>query len=169
MLENTHHLKSQHTFADFLYWNMVVAVPLLTACIGLASVSVAGLIAYLLLCIAMVAIIYRFFCTHCPHYAQSSGKTRCMFFWGVPGFFKAVPDPYSGFDKAVSIVVPSIIIALPLVWLRLQPGLLVIYGLSLATLIATIRRTECARCVHRQCPVNTIFESDPPETEADSR
>jgi len=167
MHANTHHLKSQHTLADFLYWNMVVAVPLLTACIGLAVVSVTGLIAYLLLCIAMVAVIYRFFCTHCPHYAQSSGKTRCMFFWGVPGFFKADSGPYSGFGKAVSIIAPSIIIAVPLAWLRLQPGLLVIYCLSLATLLATIRRTECSRCVHHHCPVNNALKRDVRKTETD--
>jgi hypothetical protein len=152
-------LKHQHTLVDFLYWNMLVAVPLLTACIGLASISVAGLVAYLFLFAAMVAAVYRFFCTHCPHYGNSNGKTRCMFFWGVPGFFKADHGPYSGFDKGVCFAFPVLVLALPLVWLRLQPGLLVIYSLTVATLLTTIRRNECTRCAHQHCPVNSPMKN----------
>ena len=160
MNTNDQRLKRQHTFIDFLYWNLVLAVPLLTACVGLVHISVTGLIGYLLLCIILVAAIYRFFCTHCPHYAGSNGKTRCMFFWGIPGFFKPIPGPYGGFEKIVSVAAPIIVLAVPISWLRLQPGLLVIYGLSSAVLFFTIRRGECSRCVNFHCPVNCVPDNE---------
>jgi hypothetical protein len=37
-------------------------------------------------------------------------------------------------------------------------GLLVIYAVSFAVLLATIRRYECGRCIHFDCPVNRVEE-----------
>ena len=136
-----------------------MAIPLLTACIGLAPVSILGLIGYIFLCIGMTAVIYRFFCTHCPHYARHHGKTKCMFFWGLPGFFKKNPAPYGPLEKWTVIAGSLIVAAFPLGWLRLQPGLLAIYGLSVVAVLATIRRSECRRCIHFQCPANDVPDS----------
>jgi hypothetical protein len=40
----------------------------------------------------------------------------------------------------------------------LQPGLLVIYLLSMGVLGLTLRRYECKRCVYFQCPSNCVPE-----------
>ena len=61
-------LKKQHKFVDFLYWNMVVALPIIAACIGIFKESPVWMFIYLIICILLVAVIYRFYCTHCPHY-----------------------------------------------------------------------------------------------------
>jgi hypothetical protein len=151
-------LKRQHRFVDFLYWNMLVALPIITACIGIFKVSPAGMFIYIIICILLVAVIYRFYCTHCPHYVQGVKTTRCMFFWRMPKFFDARPAPLSLFEKTVSFAAPAIIMLIPLYWLISQPGLLVIYVLSVAVLLTTARRYECSRCVYFNCPVNRVPE-----------
>lgn len=165
--------KDRHTVVDFLYWNAFLALPLLTACISLAVVSVAGLVAYLLMCAGMLAVLYRFFCTRCPHYAADGGRTRCMFIWGLPGFFQPAPGPYRAWEKALSAAAFIVIFAAPLAWLRLDPGYLALYLLSVALFVATIRRSECNRCVHEHCPGNRGTASagapEPSDTGPESR
>ena len=149
-------LKTQHKFSDFLYWNSVLAVPFVTACIAIFKTSILWLIFYIAICIVLTTVIYRFYCTHCPHYTQSKNTTKCMFFWGIPKFFNSRPGPLTLFEKTVSMTAPAIILFFPFYWLILQPGLLVIYVLSLAVFVTTIRRNECHRCVYFNCPANCV-------------
>ena len=151
-------LKARHTFLDFLYWNLVVSVPLITACIAIVEKSIVWLIIYIIACAALVMVIYRFYCIHCPHYHQNSKTLKCMFFWWVPKFFKAGSSPLSPLDKTVSVIALLIIIMLPIYWLLLRPGLLVIYFLSMGVLGFTLRRYECHRCIYFQCPSNCVPE-----------
>lgn len=151
-------LKADHKFTDYIYWNLVAAVPFLTACVAIIKDSVAWLILYLILCILTVIFVYKFYCSHCPHYIKGATTTKCMFFWGIPKFFKSKPGPLILYEKAVSIIAPIIILLPPLYWLRLQPGLLIIYFLSLTVLVTTIRRNECCRCVYFHCPANCVPE-----------
>jgi hypothetical protein len=58
----------------------------------------------------------------------------------------------------VSFAAPVIIILIPLYWLIIQPGLLAIYVLAVAVLLATIRRNECSRCIYFDSPVNCVPE-----------
>ena len=95
MNEQETQLKTQHNFGDFLYWNLVVSVPFITACIAIARESILWLICYIITCILLVMVIYKFYCTHCPHYIQSPKNTKCMFFWGIPKFFKEKSGPLS--------------------------------------------------------------------------
>jgi hypothetical protein len=151
-------LKKKHEFLDHLYWNLVLSVPIITACMAILRHSLSWFIFYAVAGIALVISIYRFFCTHCPHYIQSHRTTKCMFFWGIPKFFASRPEPLNLFDKAVSIISPTIIILLPLYWLIFELDLLVIYLLSLAVLFSTIRRNECGRCIHFHCLINSVPE-----------
>ncbi|OEU65084.1 MAG: hypothetical protein BBJ57_06060 [Desulfobacterales bacterium PC51MH44] len=151
-------LKTHHKFLDFLYWNLVLSVPFITACVAIVRNSMVGLIFYIIVCILLTLVIYRFFCIHCPHYSQSGNYMKCMFFWGVPKFFKAKPGPLKLIDKTVAMIATIIIILLPLYWLLLQPGFLVIYFLSLGVMGATLRRYECGRCIYFQCPANCVPE-----------
>lgn len=148
-------LKSQHRFLDFLYWIMVASLPFITACLAIGSISIGWLIFYFILCILLVTAIFRYFCTHCPHYTQNGKTLKCMFFWWMPKFFKAQPGPLTKIDKTVSILSPVIIAFLPIYWLLLQPAFLIIYILSLSVLATTMKRYECSRCVYSQCPSNT--------------
>ena len=156
MNETKTQLKMHHKFSDYVYWNLLVSVPIITACIAILKNSIVLLILYIIVCICLMIVVYRFFCTHCPHYTQSANKTKCMFFWGMPKYFNPRPGPLNLFEKAISLIAPIIMILLPFYWLILQPGLLVIYFLSLAVFGATIRRNECGRCIYFHCPANCV-------------
>ena len=149
-------IKKQHRFQDFFYWNLVLAVPLVTAMIAIAKHSLVGLAAFVLLIVLMAGIIYRFFCTHCPHYLQGQESTRCMFFWGMPKFFKEKPGPLNTKEKVISTAAPLITLAFPIPWLMDQPGLMTIYLLSLTVTGWTMWRQECVRCAHIHCPANRV-------------
>ena len=151
-------LKKQHKFHDYLYWNIVASVPIITACMAMFKVSIVLLGFYIALFVFMMIIIYRFFCSHCPHYINSEKVVRCMFLWGIGKFFKARPSPLNLFEKTISIIAPLIIILFPVYWMRFYPGLLVIYLLSLAVFGMTIRRNECVRCIYSDCPANSVTE-----------
>lgn len=151
-------LKTRHTFLDFLYWILVVSVPFLTACVAIAEKSMVWLVIYIIACISLVMVLLRFYCIHCPHYHQEGKTLKCMFFWWMPKFFKAKSTPLSLLEKLISLMTCLIIIMLPIYWLLLQPGLLVIYLLSIGVLGATLRRYECKRCIYFQCPANHVPE-----------
>lgn len=94
-------LKTDHKFLDYLYWNLVAAVPFVTAGIAILKNSVAWLFCYIIVCIFLIVVIYRFYCTHCPYYIQSINTTKCMFFWGIPKYFKSQPGPLGLFERDV--------------------------------------------------------------------
>ncbi len=158
MKKNETTLKEHHQFQDFLYWNAVAAVPIVTACIAIFRISIVFLFVYILICVAAVFMVYKFYCTHCPHYMYGGNSTKCMFFWGVPKIFPSRPGPLNFLDKSVLIAAPAIFILFPIYWLIKAPGLLVIFILSLAILFATVRRYECRRCVYFECPSNCVPE-----------
>jgi len=151
-------LKKQHKFHDYLYWNLVASVPIITACMAMFKVSIVLFGFYIALLVFMMIIIYRFFCTHCPHYINSEKTVKCVFYWGIAKYFKARPGPLNLFEKGMSLIAPLILIFFPIYWMRLYPDLLVIYLLSLAVFGITIRRNECVRCIYSDCPANCVNE-----------
>jgi hypothetical protein len=151
-------LRERYTFIDFLYYMTLVAVPAFTACYAIAKHSMVWLIFYLVLCIAAGIVLLRFYCTHCPHYTRESQTIRCMFMWGIPKYFVPRPGPLSLGEKAVALIAPTILVVFPLSWLLQQPGLMVIFILSLVALLSTVRKNECRRCIYFDCPVNKAPE-----------
>jgi hypothetical protein len=99
-------LKRKHRFSDYPYRNLVASVPIVTALIAIFTMSVLWIIIYVIIGIITIGMIYRYYCTHCPHYIESDGATKCMFFRGLPKFFVERPGPLSLFDKAVSFTAP---------------------------------------------------------------
>lgn len=152
-------LKTSHRFYDCLYWDLFMAIPFITACIAIVKSSTLWMIIYIATSVLIFAIVvFKFFCTHCPHYVQSQNTLKCMFVRWVPRYFEPKPGPYDLLEKAVVAAVLLIWVAFPLYWLYLDRGLLAIYIVSLIVLIATIRRYECGRCIHFHCPTNTVPE-----------
>jgi len=151
-------LRERYTFIDFLYYITLLTVPIFTAFYAISNNSIGGLIFYIILCIAATAVIYRFYCSHCPHYTREGRTTRCIFFWGLPKFFKPRSGPLSLLDKTVAFITPAILIIFPLYWLFQQIGLLIIFILSLIAFLSTVRRNECPRCIYVDCPVNKVPE-----------
>ncbi len=147
-------LKEHHRFLDWTYWNLFAALPALVAAIGVARVSISGLVFLILAAAALVGLIYRFFCIHCPHYIRDEKRLHCMFFWGIPKLFKANPAPLSTVGKGIAIGAPAVLFLLPLYWLISQPAMLIIYLLASGIFLSTMQRSECGRCTHHHCPAN---------------
>jgi len=149
-------LRERYRFLDFLYYTSLLAVPFFTAFYAIYNLSAAWLGVYVVVCLICVALIYRHYCSHCPHYTREGKTTQCVFFWGVPKFFQRRPGSLGFLDKSIAFAAPAVVIIFPLYWLFQQPGLLVIYILSLLVFFATIRRNECRRCIFFDCPVNKV-------------
>ena len=152
-------LKVSYRLTDCLYWIMFSTVPVITAGMGILKQSITWTIVYIILTILTFAVaVYRFFCTHCPHYIQSDRKVSCLFLCKVPKYFKARAGPYSFTERLIVSISLLIWVLFPVYWLYKSIGLLVIYGVSLTTLLATLRRYECGRCIHFDCPSNKVPE-----------
>ena len=92
-------LREKHGFADFLYWIMMLLVPFVTGLLAIYRHSVAWFAGYMTILIAMIAVLLRFYCTHCPHYLKEEKKLKCMFFWWTPKYFTPRPGPYNFLEK----------------------------------------------------------------------
>jgi hypothetical protein len=151
-------LRQRYSFADFLYYTCLAAVPFFTAWYAIFQKSTAWMVFYLALLLASIVLIYRHYCSHCPHYTRENKTTQCLFFWGMPKVFQQRPGPLGFMDKVITLTASAAVIVFPLYWLFQQTGLLIIFLLSLILLVATIRRDECGRCVFYDCPANKVPE-----------
>ncbi len=156
MTGNCHDFKHRYTFGDFLYWNLMAAVPLLTAGAAIAAASTFWLGAYLLVVLACILALYRFFCSHCPHYARGEKTVKCLFMWGVPKFFEPRKGPLKWHEKGLSLLAGLVLILFPLYWLLDHPGQLMVYVIAVTVVGLTLRRTECGRCIYVDCPANRV-------------
>lgn len=151
-------LRDRYTFTDFLYYTSLLAIPAFTAFYAISIQSTGWSIFYIAMCIAAAVVTVRFYCSHCPHYTRESRTVRCMFMWGIPKLFAPRPGPLNLLDKTVALLAPTILVVFPLHWLLLQPGLMVIFILSLGVFLFTVRKNECRRCIYFDCPVNNVPE-----------
>jgi hypothetical protein len=158
MAPATSPLKERYAFTDFLYWTAFLSLPVLTALIGILRISLWWTLGVAAVGAVGAAVIYRFYCTSCPHYKAGRRSVRCIFYWGMPKFFHARPGPLSANDKAIAFGTAAFLAALPLAWLFTSPGLLVLYLLSLTLFAVSVRRFECHRCIYFDCPSNTVPE-----------
>jgi hypothetical protein len=161
MMEHRIGLRERYAFGDWLYYTAAGLVPLITGVVAIYPQSALGLITYGVVVLAgSVAVLY-FFCTHCPHYQKPGRFLKCIFFWGLPKFFAPRDAPLTRLEKLAVGVAMGVVLFFPLAWLAEEPGLLLVYLLSLAVFLATVRRHECRRCTFSDCPANAAPVSDP--------
>jgi hypothetical protein len=153
-------LKQSYTFTDFLFYACLLAVPLLTAILAIGRSKPGWAILYVLLALAMSLLMLKFYCTRCPHYTREGESLNCIFFWKLPKFFKPRPGPLDLLDKLILFAALAAVVLFPLPWLFKEPGLLIIFLLSVAGFAASVRRNECARCIYFECPVNLVSEQE---------
>lgn len=152
-------LKKNYTFGDFLFYICLLAVPVVVALLAITRHSIAWTITCVLVTLGLTALILKFYCTRCPHYTREGRKLKCIFFWGLPKFFAPRPGPLNMMDKLVLYLAPTVVVLFPLPWLIKEPGLLLVFVLSLAGFAAAVRRNECHRCIYFACPMNQVTES----------
>ncbi|MEJ2640829.1 MAG: hypothetical protein P8010_14755 [Desulfosarcinaceae bacterium] len=149
-------LRQRYTFSDFLFYIGLLAVPVLTALLGIGSRSRWGLLLYILLAGLAVVLVMKFYCSRCPHYTREDKLLRCIFFWNLPKPFAPRPGDLNATDKLVAWVSPAVVSAFPLYWLYREPMLLLIYIVSGSVFAAAVRRHECHRCIYFACPMNKV-------------
>lgn len=160
-MEHLVRLREHYTFGDWLYYTAVGLVPPITGVVAIYPRSALGLMVYGLVMIAGLGAVLYFFCTHCPHYRKPGRFLRCLFFWGLPKFFVPRNTPLTRLEKLAVVVALVVMLIFPLAWLAEEPGLLLVYLLSLAVFLATVRRHECRRCTFADCPANAAPASAP--------
>jgi len=152
-------LKTKHGLYDCLYWCLFLAIPIVTACLAISRSSTLWMVAYILASILIFSVVvFKFFCTHCPHYLQGEKTVNCMFIRWVPKYFQPKPGPYSFVEYVIVAVALLVWVAFPVYWLYFYHGLLAIYLISLVVFVATMKRYECGRCIHFHCPANSVSE-----------
>jgi hypothetical protein len=159
MIHSHNELKIRYSFSDFLFYTCLLSVPFVTAVFAIFKNSVWWTIAFVGLAVGMTALILRFYCTRCPHYTRAGKSLKCIFFWGLPKFFNIRPGALDVLDKVVAFGATAVLLIFPLYWLLLEPGLLIVYILSLIGFAAAIYRNECERCIYFECPANKVPEA----------
>jgi hypothetical protein len=151
-------LRTRYGFRDFLYYICLLAVPIFTAILAIFKHSLFWTVAFVVLAAVLNIGILKYYCTRCPHYTREDKTLKCMFFWGLPKFFNPRPGALNLVDRSVTIGAPAVLLIFPLYWLCMEPGLLILYILSLAGFGATVYRNECGRCIYLECPMNKTPE-----------
>ncbi|MBU0698748.1 MAG: hypothetical protein ABIK98_00115 [Pseudomonadota bacterium] len=159
MIHSHDALKLRYSFSDFLFYICLLSVPVITAVLAIYKNSVWWTIAFAGLFVSVTALILRFYCTRCPHYTREGKTLTCIFFWGLPKFFKKRPGKLDAVDMVVTFGATALLLVFPLYWLLMEPGLLIVYLLSLVGFGAAIYRHECKRCIYFECPANRVPEA----------
>lgn len=84
MINSCERLKAKHDIRNYMYWNVLLAVPIVTACFAIFQHSRFWFSVYIILALILIMLILRHYCSHCPHYVQNKKTLNCMFFWGIP-------------------------------------------------------------------------------------
>jgi len=155
MTDKKNLLKYSYSFSDFLFYIALLAIPVITAIVAILDKSIVGAVVFFLILLAAIPVILRYFCTHCPHYCRDEKRLKCIFFWGLPKFFKPRPGSLGLTEKLLSFSGPTLVLLYPTYWVLQDPGLLIIYLLSVIVFVASLRRNECPRCIYTDCPANT--------------
>ncbi|MDO9565674.1 MAG: hypothetical protein Q7J15_02910 [Candidatus Desulfaltia sp.] len=157
---NNFDLKSKQHFGDCVYWAMMALIPFIIACVSVAKSSFLLLGVYLVAFVTLQILIFRFLCTHCPHYCEDSKRLPCLSLWNFKKIFKPRPGPWSLTDKMMLLVLMSIICAFPIYWIFQDKLLLIIYILSVINFVVTLKKYECSRCIYFHCPNNSVPEEN---------
>ena len=156
MIHSGQQLKQQYSFKDFIFFITLAAVPVLTAFLAISQHSVKWSIVYLFFAVGMLALVLKYYCSHCPHYNREGRFIKCLFIWGLPKIFTPRPGTLSRSDMAIAFSAFGLLVVSPLYWLIQVPMLLIIYCLSFGALMAAVRRSECERCIYFGCPANKV-------------
>ncbi len=154
-------LLESHGRGRFIFYKLMTAIPVFAAVYGIVRYADPWywVFAYGGLCLTHATIIYLAKCPYCHYYhAGDSMIHRCFFIWGTPKLRKPASGSAPGFLKFYVPVGIMTLIIFPIFWLRFQWELLVVYLLSIVTLLYSVLLQECSRCMNFGCPNNSVPE-----------
>jgi hypothetical protein len=152
-------LKTECTPYEWLYWGLLILTPVIIASVAIARYSLEWTAYYLITAFFMQIIIFRFLCTHCPHYCKEGKLLRCMFLWNVPKIFRPRPGAWKSIDKIMLSFAGGVTILFPGYWLWKDKLLLVLYILTGLIFVITLKKFECGRCTYFDCMSNSVPEA----------
>ena len=117
---------------------------------------------YILMIIGFFGFLeIRVMCSHCPHYAESGSTLSCWANYGSPKLWAYRPGPMSVLEHVLFITGLSAVYGFPLVCFALigQWFLLLVYFLSAAGFLVTLRSFFCSACMNFACTLNTVDEA----------
>lgn len=130
--------------------------------IGIGRVNMAALVPWAMIVGGFFELVeIRVLCTHCPHYAETTGTLRCWANYGSPKLWRYRPGPLSGLEKAVLwggfLAVwgyPPAFLLVGKQWL-----LLMAYMLASTGFFFFLKRFLCSQCMNFACPLNEVGET----------
>ena len=152
-------LLTSHGHGRFIFYKIMTAIPVFAATLAILRHADRWywLVAYVGVCLTHATIIYLFKCPSCHYYKNGDAKVhRCFFIWGTPKLRRPSSNPAPGFLKVYVPLAILTLIFFPVYWLSFEWELLVVYLLSITTLIYSIFLQECSRCPSFACPNNQV-------------
>jgi hypothetical protein len=152
-------LHCHFTLRDLIYFLVIVSPSFLLGGAGIYRISAWMLIPWLILIIAYFGFVeIRVMCSHCPHYAEEGSSLKCWANYGSPKIWKYRPGPMTMLEKVVFFAGLAVVWGYPLIFLiaKFQVFLLIVYLLSVAGFIMTLRTFLCSQCMNFACPLNTV-------------
>jgi hypothetical protein len=148
----------KHEMSRFVFYKLLVLVPISAAVIALARHSEIVYLpfVYIGLCLLHAVIMFTIKCPHCAYYKMGGKIHHCFMITGVPKVYKPRPGPESKFVGIYAPIGIAVITIFPLYWLRFEWELLMVYLLSIAAIITSIGLNECSRCLNFECGHNTV-------------
>lgn len=162
-------LLMKHGHGRFIFYKLMTAIPVFAAALAIIRYanSWLWLVAYAAVCLTHATVIYLSKCPHCHYYRTGDSKVhRCFFIWGTPKLRKPNSGPAPKFLGIYTPIAIIVLIGFPIFWLRFRWELLVVYMLSIVTLLYSILLQECARCPSFECPNNSVPEEWREKTDA---
>jgi hypothetical protein len=159
----------KHGHGRFIFYKIMTAIPVFCAVLAMARHAEPWywLLGYVGLCLGHATLIYLTKCPHCHYYRTAGGSFhKCFFIWGTPRIRKPSDKPAPAFLKVHTPIAMLAMIGYPIYWLRLEWELLVVYMLSITTLLFSILMQECSRCPSLGCPSNSVPEDLRPKADS---
>jgi len=156
-------LLDRHGHGRFIFYKLMTAIPVFAAVVAILRYADTRywLAAYAAICLTHATVIYLSKCPHCHYYRTGDVKIhRCFFIWGTPKLRPPSSEPAPKFLGVYTPIAMLVLIAFPIAWLRFQWELLVVYLLSIGTLLYSILLQECSRCPSYTCPNNRVPKPD---------
>ena len=152
-------LLASHGRGRFIFYKTMTAIPVFAAVLAMVRYADAWywIALYAGLCLTHATVIYLSKCPHCHYYRTGDKKIhRCFFIWGTPKLRQPNAGPAPKFLNVYAPLAILVLTAFPIPWLRFQWELLVVYLLSITTLLFSILLQECSRCPSYGCPNNRV-------------
>ena len=148
------------TLKDVMTYYLLLAPTML---LGGAGIYHAGgwwlIIPWVLLIIGCFSFVFtRVLCAHCPHYAEEGSSLRCRANYGSPKIWKYRPGPMTFWEKAGFFASFAIVLVYPLIFMisAFQLFLLIVYLLTSAVFLVTLKMYSCTQCMNFACPMNAV-------------